>query len=514
MENNKKSLTALDVYINKVYPITLLATTLACLSAGISYTLNRMRGIFDFTPLYVFFIFDITNLIYLLLAVYFIKTGYENGSVKPGKLKQGKIFLILILLIQFNFILYMAPSQELWAYSFLFVLITGLLLDTKVVLITMGEISISLIAAWLIRGERLLPAKSELFTSDMFGRIFCMVLTMLFIYLNVHMVSRYLIYAKKDELEKNNERVQNVLDKVKEIAGQLEDASGLLVKTSQSEAASTEELSAISSELIESSSHMLHKTDNSKENLDHLEESSKNMEVQMQDVEQIAKDLMDKSSSSQQALNNLMSMSGEVEQSTRQARTVADKLLSETAEIGETLNLINEIAESTNLLALNASIEAARAGEAGKGFAVVAQEVGQLAAGTKNSLQNVNNVIVRVQTGADNVSRFINENAAQVQKQNQVVVETVEAIHGMMEQLKTTVSAVEQAVETGVVQKQVIRETVSINEDIAADIKQENEEFNNIADMLQNNVAEIKTMTSQVDTINTMVTELESLLES
>lgn len=514
MENNKKSLTALDVYINKAYPISLLATTLACLSAGISYTLNRMRGIFVFTPLYVFFIFDITNIIYLILAAYFIKTGYEDGSVKPGKLRQGKIFLILILFIQFNFILYMDPSQEFWAFSFLFVLITGLLLDTKVVLITMAEISISLIAAWFIRGERLLPAKSDLFVSDMFGRVFCMILTMLFIYLNVYMVSHFLIHAKKDELEKNNERVQNVLDKVKEIAGQLEDASGLLVKTSQSEAASTEELSAISSELIESSSHMLHKTDSSKENLDHLEESSKNMEIQMQDVEQIAKELMDKSSSSQQALNNLMSMSGEVEQSTKQARTVTDKLLSETAEIGETLNLINEIAESTNLLALNASIEAARAGEAGKGFAVVAQEVGQLAAGTKNSLQNVNNIIVRVQTGADNVSRFINENAAQVQKQNQVVVETVEAIHEMMEQLKSTVSAVEQAVETGVVQKQVIRETVSINEDIAADIKQENEEFNNIADMLKNNVEEIKTMTIQVDTINTMVTELESLLES
>ena len=514
MENNKKSLTALDVYINKAYPSSLLATTLACLSAGISYTLNRMRGIFVFTPLYVFFIFDITNIIYLILAAYFIKTGYEDGSVKPGKLRQGKIFLILILFIQFNFILYMAPSQEFWAFSFLFVLITGLLLDTKVVLITMAEISISLIAAWFIRGERLLPAKSDLFVSDMFGRVFCMILTMLFIYLNVYMVSHFLIHAKKDELEKNNERVQNVLDKVKEIAGQLEDASGLLVKTSQSEAASTEELSAISSELIESSSHMLHKTDSSKENLDHLEESSKNMEIQMQDVEQIAKELMDKSSSSQQALNNLMSMSGEVEQSTKQARTVTDKLLSETAEIGETLNLINEIAESTNLLALNASIEAARAGEAGKGFAVVAQEVGQLAAGTKNSLQNVNNIIVRVQTGADNVSRFINENAAQVQKQNQVVVETVEAIHEMMEQLKSTVSAVEQAVETGVVQKQVIRETVSINEDIAADIKQENEEFNNIADMLKNNVEEIKTMTIQVDTINTMVTELESLLES
>lgn len=513
MENNKKNLTALDVYINKVYPITLLSITLACLCAGIGLTLNRLKGIFSYTPLYVFFIFDLTDIIYLLFAVYFIKTGYENGTVKPSKIKQAKIFLSIILLIQFNFILYMAPSQEFWAFSFLFTVVTGLLLDTRVVTVTMAEIIVSLITAWIMKGENLLPVRDELFASNIAARILCLGFTMFFIYLNTYMVSRFLIHAKKDELEKNNERVQNVLDKVKEIAGQLEEASSLLLKTSQSEADSTEELSSISEELIESSSHMLNKTDSSKENLDRLEESSKNMEVQMQDVEQIAKGLMDMSSSSQQALNNLMSMSGEVEQSTKQARTVTDKLLMETGEIGETLNLINEIAESTNLLALNASIEAARAGEAGKGFAVVAQEVGQLAAGTKNSLQNVNNIIVRVQTGANNVSKFINENAAQVQKQNQVVVETVEAIHQMMEQLKSTVTAVEQAVETGVVQKQVIRETVSINEDIAADIKQENEEFNHIADMLQNNVGEIKTMTSQVNTINTMVTELESLLE-
>ncbi|MCM1493394.1 MAG: methyl-accepting chemotaxis protein, partial [Muribaculaceae bacterium] len=92
-------------------------------------------------------------------------------------------------------------------------------------------------------------------------------------------------------------------------------------------------------------------------------------------------------------------MSAEVEASTRQTREVTDQLLAETGEIGKTLNIINEIAESTNLLALNASIEAARAGEAGKGFAVVAQEVGALAANTKESLANVNNVIIRVQNG-------------------------------------------------------------------------------------------------------------------
>ncbi len=75
---------------------------------------------------------------------------------------------------------------------------------------------------------------------------------------------------------------------------------------------------------------------------------------------------------------------------------------------------------------LNAVIESARAGEAGKGFSVVAQEVGNLATSTKSSLRNVNDVIVRLQTGTADVPRFMNENAQQFQKRNQVIVETVQ----------------------------------------------------------------------------------------
>lgn len=57
------------------------------------------------------------------------------------------------------------------------------------------------------------------------------------------------------------------------------------------------------------------------------------------------------------------------------------------------------------------------------------------------------------------------------------------------------------------------QETVSINENIAGGIHQENEEFSNIAGMVQSNAEEIMTISNQVDTINTMVEELEELLK-
>lgn len=111
-------------------------------------------------------------------------------------------------------------------------------------------------------------------------------------------------------------------------------------------------------------------------------------------------------SSLQSTINNAQSQS----ESLQQAGKVVTSLAAAGEDIANVLSVINEIADQTNLLALNAAIEAARAGEQGRGFAVVADEVRLLASKTQHSTGEIRNMISRIQTNGRDASQLMQHN--------------------------------------------------------------------------------------------------------
>ncbi len=99
----------------------------------------------------------------------------------------------------------------------------------------------------------------------------------------------------------------------------------------------------------------------------------------------------------------------------RSSNTVRE-LGSQSQQIGEIIQVINEIADQTNLLALNAAIEAARAGEQGRGFAVVADEVRKLAERTTKATKQIAEMIQHIQEATEDAVDSINQGMNEVQR--------------------------------------------------------------------------------------------------
>ena len=208
----------------------------------------------------------------------------------------------------------------------------------------------------------------------------------------------------------------------------------------------------------------------------------------------------------EEAKEDIIKLTSSVQDSAQKENEIAaemEQLTSQATEVKEVLNVISDIADQTNLLALNAAIEAARAGEHGRGFAVVADEVRKLAERTQKSLTEINATINVIMQSVTDVSGNISTNAQEIQALAQIsdnveekINQTVELVHEAVNATNKTVKSFEVSgkdVETIATQVSKVNELSSQNARSVEEIASAAEHLNSMTENLHKQLETFKT---------------------
>lgn len=255
----------------------------------------------------------------------------------------------------------------------------------------------------------------------------------------------------RDETGQLLNAMKDMLEKFRKVISEVQ-------STSNNVASSSEELSASSVQISHSMESQANKANQVATASTEMSHTNQEITKNASEIATSASDTLQIANEGKEVVDKTVTEVKEIERSVSESADLVTTLGERSDQIGQVIEVINDIADQTNLLALNAAIEAARAGEQGRGFAVVADEVRKLAARTTEATKEIGSTIKSIQDETSTVVASTSESLDRVKHGAELsiqageslnkIVESANGLQGMIQQIASATEEMTAVTET------------------------------------------------------------------